>query len=103
MADIVLTCGKHFHDYIISMREKVCAKKTTLTPSLFLLKCMCQARKMNIHVFVLGVSFYDIAIGEEFEDIKGVIRIRMYRRKIDNTMTKRTSTKEQTMIHKTYT
>ena len=103
MVDIVLTCGKHFHDYIISMREKVCAKKTTLTPSLFLLKCMCQARKMNIHVFVLGVSFYDIAIGEEFEDIKGVIRIRMYRRKIDNTMTKRTSTKEQTMIHKTYT
>jgi hypothetical protein len=64
---------------------------------------MCQARKMNIHVFVLGVSFYDIAIGEEFEDIKGVIRIRIYRRKIDNTMTKRRSTKRQTMIHKNYT
>jgi hypothetical protein len=51
---------------------------------------------------VLGVSFYDIAIGEEFEDIKGVIRILIYRRKIDNTMTKRRSTKGQTMIHKTY-
>ena len=50
---------------------------------------MCQARKMNIHVFVLGVSFYDIAIGEEFEDIKGVIRIRIYRRRTDNTMAKR--------------
>jgi hypothetical protein len=58
---------------------------------------------MNIHVFVLGFSFYDIAIGEEFEDIKGVIRIRIYRRKIDNTMTKRRSTKGKTMIHKTYT
>jgi hypothetical protein len=57
---------------------------------------------MNIHVFVLGVSFYDIAIGEEFEDIKGVIRIRIYRRRTDNTMAKRKSTKGQTTIYKTY-
>ena len=39
---------------------------------------------------------------EEFEDTKGVIRI-VYRRRTDNTMAKRKSTKAQTMIYKTYT
>jgi hypothetical protein len=55
---------------------------------------------MNIHVFVLGVSFYDIAIGEEFEDIKGVIRIRISKK---NRKAKRKSTKGQTTIYNTYT
>jgi len=39
---------------------------------------------------------------EEFEDTKWVIRIRIYRRRSDNTMTKRKSTKGQTTIYKTY-
>jgi hypothetical protein len=38
---------------------------------------------------------------EEFEDIKGVIRS-IYRRRTDNTMAKRKSTKGQTTIYKTY-
>jgi hypothetical protein len=37
---------------------------------------------------------------EEFEDTKGVIRIR---RRTDNTIAKRKSTKGQTTIYKTYT
>jgi hypothetical protein len=38
---------------------------------------------------------------EEFEDTKGAIRI-LYRRRTDNTMAKRKSTKGQTTIYKTY-
>jgi hypothetical protein len=38
---------------------------------------------------------------EEFEDTKGLIRI-VYRRRTDNTMAKRKSTKGQTTIYKTY-
>ena len=36
---------------------------------------------------------------DEFEDTKEVIRIRISRRRTDNTMAKRTSTKEQTTIY----
>ena len=43
----------------------------------------------------------NITIEEEFEDTKGVIRIRKPKT-TDNTMTKRKSTKGQTTIHKTY-
>jgi hypothetical protein len=39
---------------------------------------------------------------EEFEDTKGVIRI-VYRRRTNNTMAKRKSTKVQTTIYKIYT
>ena len=38
---------------------------------------------------------------EEFKDIKGAIRI-SHRRRTDNTMVKRKSTKGQTTIYKTY-
>jgi len=43
----------------------------------------------------------DSVVEEEFEDTKGVIRIRKW--KTDNTMAKRKSTKWQTLIYKTYT
>ena len=33
---ILLTCGKHLHDCIISLSEKVWAQKTRLTTSLFI-------------------------------------------------------------------
>jgi len=39
---------------------------------------------------------------EKFEDTKGIIRI-VHRRRTDNTMAKRKSTKGQTTIYKTYT
>jgi len=47
--------------------------------------------------------FFHITLNkiEEFEDTKGVIRIR--KRNTDNTMAKRKSTKGQTTIYKTYT
>ena len=48
-------------------------------------------------IFVL----LSIVLQEEFEDTKGVIRIR--KPKTDNTMAKRKRTKGQTMIYKTYT
>jgi hypothetical protein len=43
-----------------------------------------------------------MSIEEEFEDNKGVIR-NLYRRRTDNTMTRRKSTKGQTTIYKTFT
>jgi len=39
---------------------------------------------------------------EEFEDTKGVLRIRISKKNTDNTMAKRKSTKGQTTIYKTY-
>ena len=39
---------------------------------------------------------------EDFEDTKGIIRI-VHRRRTDNTMAKRKSTKGQTTIYNTYT
>jgi hypothetical protein len=43
------------------------------------------------------------ALQKEFEDTKGVIRIRIYRRGTYNTMANRKCTKGQTTIYKTYT
>ena len=52
--DILLSCEKHMHDGIISLRGEVWAYQTGLnTP---LLKCLYQARKMSGHVCVLEVS-----------------------------------------------
>jgi hypothetical protein len=42
-----------------------------------------------------------LSLEEEFEDTKGAIII-VYRRRTDNTMTNRKSTKGQTTIYKTY-
>jgi hypothetical protein len=39
---------------------------------------------------------------EEFEDTKGRLSESVYRRRTDNTMAKRKSTKGQTTIYKTY-
>ena len=33
---ILITCGKHLHDYIISLRGQVWAQKTSLTPPLLI-------------------------------------------------------------------
>ena len=35
-ADILLTCRKHLHHRIISLRGEDCAHKTSLTPPLFI-------------------------------------------------------------------
>jgi hypothetical protein len=48
----------------------------------------------------LWYSCTSTLIQEEIEDTKEVIRI-VYRKKTDNTMAKRKSTKEQTMNYKT--
>ena len=48
---ILLTRGKHLHDYIISIRGEVWVHTTRLTCHLPL-KCLCKARKMSGRVFV---------------------------------------------------
>jgi len=45
---------------IISLRGKVCARNTDLT-RLFLLKCVCQAMKHSVNVFVLRVSMLSLS------------------------------------------
>jgi len=47
---ILLTCGKHVHDCIISLRGEIWTHKT-LTRQ-FLLKCLYQSRKVSDNVFV---------------------------------------------------
>ena len=53
-----------------------------------------------IHLYLLLYK-----LEEEFEDAKGVIRIRItvYRRRTDTIIAKRKSAKGQTTIYKTYT
>jgi hypothetical protein len=53
---------------------------------------------------MLCIYLFTFFMQEEFEDTKGVIIIRtvVYRRRIDNTMTKRKGTNGQTTIYKTY-
>ena len=48
---ILLTCGKHFHDLIISLRGVGWEYKTSLTIHV-LLNCLYQARKVSNHLFV---------------------------------------------------
>ena len=60
------------------------------------------------HILLISVTrdgCYCHNMEEEFEDTKGGRgRVEsVYRRRTDNTMTKRKSTKEQTTIYKTYT
>ena len=58
---ILLTCGKHLHDCIISLRGEVWAHKTRLTLH-FIVKRLNQARKVTSHVFVcLGVSMLPLS------------------------------------------
>ena len=45
--DILLTCGKHIDDCIISLRWEVCVDTTSLTHH-FLLKCLYQ---IQIQIF----------------------------------------------------
>ena len=49
-ACILLTCGKHLYDRIISLRREIWVHKTSLAPPL-LMKCMYQTRKVSGHVF----------------------------------------------------
>ena len=58
---ILLTCRKHLHDCIISLRGEVWAHKTRLTLH-FIVKRLNQARKVTSHVFVcLGVSMLPLS------------------------------------------
>jgi hypothetical protein len=50
-ASVVLTCGKHLHDCIMSLRGEIRVHNTIL-PCHFLLKCQYQAKNVNDHVFV---------------------------------------------------
>jgi hypothetical protein len=52
-------------------------------------------------VTLVRISNINIPLEEEFEDVKGVIRIRItvYRRRTDNIMAKRKGAKGQTTIY----
>ena len=58
---MLILCGEHLHESIISLRGEVWNHKTSLTPSLFI-KCPYHVRKMSAHVFVCQevdlASFY---------------------------------------------
>ena len=57
---VILRCGKHLHDGIISLRGEVWVNKISLTAPL-LMKCLYQARKVNGHVFSLSVSIVPLS------------------------------------------
>jgi hypothetical protein len=48
---ILLTCGKHLRDHIISLRGEVCAHRANFSLPL-LLRCLHQDSKVSGHVFV---------------------------------------------------
>jgi len=54
--DNLLTCRKHLHYSIISLRRKVWYKKKHSLTRHFSLKRLYQARTVSGHIFVLGVS-----------------------------------------------
>ena len=63
MINLILTStdtkSTTFH---ISTIWEVWLHETSITPPLFLLKCMCQARNMNGHIFVFGISILIVSI-----------------------------------------
>ena len=56
--DNLLTCGKHLHYSIISLRRKVWYKIKTILTRHLSLKCLYQARTASGHIFVLGVLIW---------------------------------------------
>jgi hypothetical protein len=59
-AGILLTCEKHFHDQIISLRGEVWVHNTCF-PNHFLLKCLYKAREVSGRVSVC-FDFYDFLL-----------------------------------------
>jgi hypothetical protein len=57
-------------------------------------------RLLLTFIHTIYIYLWECNIKKEFEDTKGVIRIRKWRR-TDNTIAKRKRTKEQTTIYKT--
>ena len=56
----VLTSDKHLHDRIVSQIwvHTVRAHRTSLTPPLFLLMCLCQAMKVSCHLNMYFSGMY---------------------------------------------
>jgi hypothetical protein len=52
---ILITCGKHLHDYIISLRGQVWAQKTSLTPPLLIEVPVPRQESEQSCICVLGV------------------------------------------------
>ena len=51
--------------------------------------CLTYIRKISQHIILMSSNNH---LKEEFQDTKGVIRIRIYRRRTDNTIAKRKRT-----------
>ena len=54
--DIVLTCAKHLHDHIISLKGQVGVNKTSLIPPYFILVPVPSQKSERSYSFVLRVS-----------------------------------------------
>ena len=59
--DNLLTCGKHLHDCIISLREEIWAQKTSLTLPLFTEVPVPSQESELSHICVLGVSIFPLS------------------------------------------
>ena len=59
---ILLTCGKHLHDRIKSLRGKSWAHKTSLTPRLFIEACE-PSQESDLSCICVGVSMLSLSIG----------------------------------------
>ena len=64
---ILFTCEKHLHDYIISLRGKVWAHKTSLTQPLYIEVPVSSQESERSCMYVLAISFclcfYNISVG----------------------------------------
>ena len=53
---ILLACGKHLYDPIISLRKEILVHKTSLTPPLFIEVTLPSQENKRSYMCVLGVS-----------------------------------------------
>jgi len=63
-AGILLTCGKHLHDHIISLRGEVWANTTSLTPPSFIEVPVPsqESERSYMYICVLGLSILPLSM-----------------------------------------
>ena len=84
---ILLTCGKHLHDRIKSLRGKSWAHKTSLTPRLFIEACE-PSQESDLSCICVGVSMLSLST---FKDIEVIFKLSVYFFKIANFLHERLS------------
>ena len=61
MVVILLSCGKHLHNYNISLGEEVWVHKTSLTQPLSIEVSVPRQESERSCIYVLGVSFFPLS------------------------------------------